>query len=426
MPSKSAKKRKQPQLQRPGAPIAPVVARGKRSFLWKLLALLVLLMVGGAGLRAVLGWKKQAQIKELSAEVSRAKRAGSWERVEEFARQWATLEPMNAEPWQEAAQAAMNLSDPGLAVAYLKEIPNPAPLDVYLQLGFLQMEATNNPLGTLETCETTLEYYPDDSETHERLLYFYTMTGQRNKVRDEALRAIRVGSDTLTTYAYLASRLSLTFTNGFETNLKWLQAEPDCELFEVGAVLQLPSYPLLMELARQNVPPGAEPKPIEYMQSQVAQLRSKYPNNIELLASETRSLCRAGDIEAVAQRLADAPAITLEDTRFWRFKGWLHSALEEWESAIAAYQKSLELDPLDWLTQIEYATALRASSGVEQATQMQELADVGKELTFAIQKSPVIFSLEPNSLYADMERYFRMCGDNFVAEGIRKQIDANP
>ena len=180
-----------------------------------------------------------------------------------------------------------------------------------------------------------------------------------------------------------------------------------------------------MELARQKVPPGAEPKPIEYMQSQVSELRDKYPNNMELLAAETRNLCRSGDIEAVAQRLADAPAQAMQDTRFWRFKGWLHSALEEWELAIAAYKKSLELDPADWLTQIEYAAAIRAARGIEEATQMQERADIGKELTFAIQRSPVIFQLEPKSLYAEMESYFRLCGDIRVADGIRKHIDAS-
>lgn len=425
MPSKSAKKRQRPKLQRPAAQKAPEASESRRGFLWKLLTLLVLLLVVGVGFQAFVSWKKRLQVSDLLVEVARAKRSGNWEQVEELAREWAAWEPTNAEPWQEAAQAAMNLNDAGLAAAYLNEIPDPVPLDAYLQLGFLQMEALNNPLGTLETCESTLKYYPEDSETHERLLYFYTMTGQRNKIRDEALRAIKAGGDTLTTYAYLASRLSLTFTNGFETNRKWLQAEPNCELFEVGAVLQLPSYPLLMELARQRVPPGEEPRPIEFMQSQVAELRSKYPNNIELLAAETRSLCRSGDIEAVAQRLASAPAETMKDTRFWRFKGWLHSALEEWDSAVEAYEKSLELDPADWLTQVEYATALRASVGIEQATQMQERADVGKKLTFAIQKSPVIFRLEPVGLYEDIESYFRMCGDNFIADGIRKHLDAN-
>lgn len=348
---------------------------------------------------------------------------GNWGGLESIAREWAVQDPTNPLPWDYAAQAAMQLGAPEMAADYLKEALPTGGVDIFQKLGFIQMEFLNDPLGTKETCDATLEKFPQDSQTHERLLFYYTMTCQRNEIVREARRAIDVGSDTLATYAYLVAAKWITFTNGYETNLKWLEAEPDNELFEVAAVLQLPSYPMLDELARKVVEPGSEPRPLEYAASRVKDLRSKYPDNVQLLAIETRDLCRAGNVKAVGERLAKIGEDALLDNRFWRFKGWFHNARREQELAQKAYEKALELNPFDWATRVELATLLRTTVGVEASKPVQELADSGKQLMFAIQDCPNLNVLEPFELYDDLTKYFESCGQDDLANGLRRRLD---
>ena len=347
---------------------------------------------------------------------------GNWGGLEAIAREWAELDPGNPQPWDYAAQAAMQLGSPELAADYLKEaLPNGG-VDIYQKLGFIQMEFLNDPLGTKATCDQTIAKFPDDSQTHERLLFYYTMTCQRNEVVEEAVRAIGEGCDTLATYAYLVSAKWMTFTNGYETNLKWLQAAPEEELFEVAAVLQLPSYPRLDELAREVVEPGSEPRPLEYAASRVRTLRDKYPENVQLLAIETRDLCRAGDVRAVGERLAKIGEDSLLDNRFWRFKGWFHNARQEYLPARQAYEKAIELNPFDWATRVELATLLRTTEGIEASKEVQKLADTGKQLMFAIQDCPNLHLLEPASIYDDLIAYFQDCGQEDLANGLTLRL----
>lgn len=390
----------------------------------KWLGILLVVLVAGLSLRFLLDWRSNARVESLAQQTKAASRAGDWSRAEVLARQWAAMRPDAVEPWQYSADVALELNDPVAAVKYLEQMPEGAPLDSYLQLGYLQMEALQDPLATERTCDKTLKHYPDDSETHERLLYFYTMTCQRNEVSKEAKRAIEIGSDTLATYAYLFAAKWLTFTNGYEQNQRWLETHPNNELFEVAAVLQMPSFQYLDVLARERVEPGAEPRPLEYASARVSELREKYPENLELLAIETRNLSRSGDVSKVANLLALQLPGMANDNRFWRFKGWYHSMHEQWTEALDAYGKALEIEPFDWATQLEIAAAIRATEGVKASVEMQARADTGKRLMMAVQKCPKLYELEPPTIYDDMESYFRECGEDKVAAQLRKRLDA--
>lgn len=389
---------------------------------WLVLAVCLGILALGLSLRYRMKIQSAQQVEELKQQIQAAERRADWPRVELLAREWATLSPEDFGPWEAASHAAFQMENPVAAVDYLARMPADAPLEAYLNLSYLQMEMLNDPLAALATCQRTLEVYPEDSETHLRLLYIYTMTCQREAIAREAHRAIACGSDTLATYPYLLGAKWLIFTNGYPTNRKWLERWPGTELFEVAAVLHLPSYPLLDELARQETPDDAEPRPLEFAAKQIQLLREKYPQNLELLAVELRNLCRAGETAAVAARLAAAPGQAANDSRFWRYKGWLHAAHEEWEVAIEAYQTALEMDPLDWATQLELATALRAQADVHAAAEMQDKADLGKRLMIEIQHSPQLDRLQPPSLYGEIQRYFRLCGESELADDLEKHL----
>lgn len=388
-----------------------------------LLVVCVVVLVGGLGVRWLNQRHRQSQIQMLHDQLLSAQRRQDWPQVESLAQQWTGLEPSAYAPRRYGANAARELQNPGLAVGYLSGIPKGSPLEDYLELGYLQMEALNDPLAAFETCRLTLDFYPDDSETHQRLLFFYTMTCQRDALAAEARRAIEVGSASSATYVYLLGSRWLTFKNGYETNLKWLQSSPQSsELFEVAAVMHLPSAPLLEEMARQASGPEMEPRPLEFVNDHVDRLLEKYPQNIELLAAKIRQLCRAGEVEQVARRLANVPAETRNDNRFWRYKGWLHSALEQWPEALQAYRHALELEPFDWSTQLKLATALRTTADLAASSDMQARADLGKQIMLAIQSSPSIHELQPISLYDDIQHYFQMCGQAALAEKLAQLI----
>ena len=406
----------------------PRQERQKNKSAWKWLGACLAILIAGLLARWWLDAQQDKLVSEIITNVNSAEQAENWPEMERFAREWLVYAPTDAGPWEAAAQASLAMNKPDAAVGYLRGIPEPAPLDAYLRRSFLEMEALNQPLTSLKTCLETREHYPKDSETHERLLYIYTMLGQRNEITREAKYAIENGCDRPTTYAYLFSAKWMTFTNGFDVNQTWYSGNPEhAEDFEVGAVVHMPSYKQLDLLARADVEEGEEPRPLEYRAKQVAKLRERYPQNPELLAIELRDLCRAGETESVAERLKLVTQPMSEDNRFWRFKGWYHAATEQWPEAEAAYEKALELEPFDWATQHELANLKRRTQGLKASEKLQQKADFGKQLMMQVQKSKNLQRLEPNSLYSDLDMYFRLCGQPETANALQRCLKlANP
>ncbi|GIW98506.1 MAG: hypothetical protein KatS3mg111_1839 [Pirellulaceae bacterium] len=384
--------------------------------------LLVILTLG-----SWLAWtdyRRATQIAALSARTQTALRAGKWDVAEQYASQWAMLDVMNPEAWMAAAEAAWGQGRAEAAVAYLTQIPAPAPLEAYHLKGYLEMEALHDPQACLATCETTLQHYPDDRETHHRLLYYFTMTCQSAPLREEVQRSMTTGSDSLTTYAYLLSHQWLRFNNGTEITKLWLERYPEEETYQVAAVLNLIEHPLLEEILRASRASAEdEPRPREFGEQQVRQLLDRFPHNLELLATEIRNQCRHGDVVEVARLLMRAPPEAVEDNRFWRFKGWVHSVEQEWDEAADSYRKSLQLAPWDWATQWELATLIRVTEGVEAAKEMQRLADMGRQLVIGIRQSKNIHELTPPSLYRQIADYLRACGEKEMANRVEDLLN---
>ncbi|MFN3191733.1 MAG: hypothetical protein ACE361_14575 [Aureliella sp.] len=413
----NAKKRK-PKTKLSSSKKNSAETRAKNSKQSSKKLLVVLLLVLGGGLLARFGFQKLEKDRVQAAKdfAYFAANQGRWAEAEAACQEWATIRPNEREAWEMASDMAIERGDFKTAEAYLLQLPEDAPAESLQKLGYLQMEGLKDPLAAKATCDETIRRYPSDSETHERLLYYYIMSGQRNQIRTEVDRAMANNADSLASYAYLFAAKWLTFTNGYETNQVWLQLYPDNELFQVASVLHLPSYAFTDVLAKEAHPEEEAPKPLAYIAERVRELRQDFPSNIELLAAETRELCRAGEASEVAMRLTSMPDAAKRDNRFWRFNGWYHSTKEDWDAAKAAYRTALQLEPFDWSTRLELAQAIRASEGVAAAEPVQELAMKGQRLMSAIQKCPDIRRLEPVSLYEELEEYFRACGDPETAD----------
>ncbi|MFK7736465.1 MAG: hypothetical protein AB8B50_10570 [Pirellulaceae bacterium] len=401
---------------------ATQTAKDSSNNLPKLLLVLAIVVVVGVAARVAFSPVSPERIQELETNATLFSQRGQWSQLEAVAQEWASAAPGDFQPWRYAAEAALQQGNPVAAVEYLRRAPDDSPVDCFHQLSFLEMEALKDPLAAKATCDETLARFPLDPENHERLLFYYTMTAQRAAIAQEAQRAIEAGCDTLGTYGYLFASEWLTFTNGYETNQQWLQSYPGNELFEVAATMHLPSFQFLDLLAREAHPEQEAPKPLAFAAEEVTHLRQVYPDNIELLAIETRDLCRSGDVDAVAAQLSLNHPIAGGDHRFWRFRGWYHSAVEEWSEAIRCYERALELQPWDWATQLELAAAIRATDGVKAAANMQMQADQGKTLMMAVQACPNVRLLQPRSLYEDLAAYFQRCGSKEIADALTRKL----
>lgn len=392
---------------------------GNRSYIL-LIACMILLMAGGACIYAYRGYVHSHQVRLASA-CRQSKIARDWPQLELLAREWAVWQPNRSDPWLLAADAAKEMGNPQMAVNYLLNLPSDASVEAYYELGRLQMDVLNRPRASVETFNRTLRIYPKDSQTHQRLLSFYSMTCQRDEIVREARRAILVGSESLATYAYLVGAKWLTFTNGNAINSKWLESDPHSEVFAVASVIHQIAQ---RESVGPSQPSAAEGMqvPMERYEQLVAELGKKYPKNIELLACRCNLFCQFGQIAEVARVLSDASAGTENDNRFWRFKGWYHLAREQWPEAKVAYARALQLWPFDWISQHELAIALRRSNDFEQATQMQARATLGKEVMGAILHAPRL-DASSRETFERIFDYLQLCGETETAKSLRHRLE---
>lgn len=339
----------------------------------------------------------------------------NWPELENQARQWAAWQPLANEPWHFAAQAAIHMEQWEQAVLYLESMSSEASLADLKELARLQMEALNLPLQSVATLQRTRKSYPKDTESHLRLLFWYSMTCQRQALEAEVRQAIADGADELPTYAHYFAKQWLTYNNGFQMNHFWAEAEPESPLFEVAGSVHM----------KANRSPDAQVLadrlPVDEYIAQVRELRKKYPANSELLAALLDYQCEAGDLDAVTRLLIEAASETATDNRFWRYKGWVHMARQEWSQAEQAYNRSLELWPSDWLSRQELATVLRRQNKAEMAMAMQELADLGKDIEQAIRLAPSVMSIS-RSTYEDLQRYLLDSDDHEVAQALRAKL----
>ena len=396
----------------------PSTGKPNRRF-WLIVSvgLAVILLVGG-GLVAY-RTSLNSSIAELRSSCERARRSGDWPEMERLARQWASLEPERATPWTMAAAAARAMGELEQCAQYLSQLPNTAPVEAFHELSLLQMETLVQPLAARDTCQRALKQYPTDSESSLRLLFIHAMMCDRDALIAEVERAIRSGADSRVTYAYWVSATWLTFSNGYDINRFWLEKQPDNETFEVAAAAHLLFNRDLAGTATQTDVGQAQRESTTENQQLLQSLMERYPKNKELLAIVLSNLIQLGDVARFAEVLSSAPPETASDSRFWRFKGWYHSATDEWDPAAKAYEQALQLCPVDFASQNELAGVLRRTRGIEAAKETQIKATLGTEVALSILRAANFESM-PVSDYQKMADYLELCGKNEFAQRLRK------
>ncbi|MFH1922430.1 MAG: hypothetical protein ABIP48_21420, partial [Planctomycetota bacterium] len=126
--------------------------------------------------------------------------------------------------------------------------------------------------------------------------------------------------------------------------------------------------------------------------------------------------------EKVSQLLSQAPPDAVGDSRFWRYKGWLHAAGGELGEAESSYRKALELNCYDPESQHHLAGVLRRLEKFDEVKIFEELAREGKQLQREILQLENVLAAPPE-LMRRMAQYAKKCGDDLMADKLFQRLE---
>ncbi len=345
--------------------------------------------------------------------------AESWTHLEAIASQWVEWDAEASEGWIHLADALLKQNElQGVADA-LAHVDNsyPGVLGILEVRGDFLFSDLNQPYAAEENWRRMLDINDRADVARQRLIYFYAITMQRERMREEILRAMEAKSDPLESYAYLLLAYEVTFSDGLSLTRKWRESYPEDETLEVAAAVYLAKFApdnTIYVLGISSVAEGDE--------TEVTRLFDTYPQNLEILAFHLEKAVFEGNEPRVVEILGMCPPSAELDCRFWRGRGWLLSAQGRHEDAAQALQKCVELNPLDWRGRLLLSGALRQLGRNEEASRESDLQLIGKEL------QEELFT-RPNARSIDLElaqriyHYTLQTGPAIVPESLARWIE---
>lgn len=340
-----------------------------------------------------------------------AQRQRDWEELRSLSEQWSIEQPQSANAWLFRAEAAQHAARFDDAVMYLASIPESDPkfLPAQVARATLQFGLLNRPMDGAATCERILAKDPRVTLAHRQLIEFYALTLQRQPLVTAIRRAVEQRRESPTAYVYLFLIDTMRMAAGVDSNSKWLEQSPDSELFLVARTLQLPE------------PQPGTPDAGNRKHETVAELRTRFPANIELLAYSLNQAIQTGSVADVAEILQTAPPAAEEDNRFWRAKGWLHLTQDELNKARAALDTALKIHPMDWEARTWMAEVTRREGRLTEADRLQNIARRARRIRTLITDHGAAESL-PNSILKELASYARDCGDTPIADALETRL----
>lgn len=359
----------------------------------------------------------------LRQECQRAVLLRKWDTLLEVSEKWANRDAFSGEAKVFLAEAHNGRGEFEQAAECLAEVPKTAPEfeSASLALMELQFGALNRPADGALTAEQILQDHPDSKLAQQRLIFFLTMTLQRSRLNQQIRAAFDAGSEPREAYAYLFFLDSLFFANGAELNGKWLLGDPDSELFEVGeAVFISETLDASISMDDREASQAAQ-RDASHKTAVLEKLLQKYPHNAELLAYQLRQCTLTANVDQAVKLLAQAPAESEHDNRFWRFKGWVHAQSNEPREAETAYQHAIKLHPMDWGTRHLLAELLQRQQRSNEVEQLRNLVSRANEIRRMIQRAPSARQI-PADVMSKLAKYAGDCGDSQTANILKRRI----
>ena len=349
------------------------------------------------------------------AECTQLADAEKWEDLKRVASRWVADSEMPDEALIHLAEAHLQSGDPAGAVGYLLDVParSSRSYAALITASDLQFGPAGDPLGGVETLKLMAQQKPSSVTTRQRLIFFYAVTLQREKMLDAIYEAMEFGSEPLDCYAYLLIADHLSFTNGFKKNSEWLEADPDEELFQVARMVQL----IRNVAVAENATVRAQ---LDTYLAAFEKLREKYPQNPALLEAALGRAIDAFDVEAAEKLVAELPD-TVNDSVLLRQKAWLRFQQGEYQQSLNLLETSRRLFSLDWHTWHELAACRRRLGDSKGAGEAAAIALVGKALRKEVMQLDATTGISPD-LLARIADYAKQCGDWRVETAARIKL----
>jgi tetratricopeptide (TPR) repeat protein len=392
---------------------------------WIALSLL-LATIGAAAAIPVSRWSWSRRRAGYAAGCRAARAGRQWDELQRLAGDWSRRDPQSADPWLFLAEAAEGRHDGPATAAALANIPesDPRALPALVELAKLEFGLLNRPFEGEATCQRLLRIEPRAAFAHQRLIQYYALTLQREKLVKQIRFAISEKREPPEAYVYLLLLDSLRMGNGVKFNEIWLEAHPGQELFVVARTIQLPEprdeqtgVPADERDASRQVGVGK----LELVED----LLKKYPANLELLAYSIEHYITIGEVERVTELLSIASEAAAGDSRFWRFKGWVHESLDELPDAESAYKQALAIHPLDWNAWNRLAVVYRRRQNPGEVERLAALVEQARELRIKIRKLAAAELVTPEIL-SDLQDYATKCGVDWLAEALERRSGQVP
>ena len=392
---------------------------GKR---WKI-AIIVLLAAGAlAAARPASRWWSRRRTAALTAQCRAARDDRRWEDLQRIATAWAADDAASADARLFLAEVAEARHDWSTEVEHLARISetDPRVLPALMEQAKLEFGPLNRPLAGEAACLKMLSLEPRATFAHQRLVQYYAISLQREKLVRHIRFAVEQQREAPEAYVYYLLLNTLRMRDGVETNQQWLASDPEVEVFAVARAMQVPEptdEKAGMSFDARDALRQASAGKLKLVES----LLEKYPSNLELLSYKFDQYIMLGDVDRAAELLSRVPESAEFDSRFWRYKGWLHETAEELVEAESAYKKSLEIHPLDWDSWNRLAVIYRRLKNVEEVGRATGLVEKAQSLRKRIKTLPSAGEVTPEIL-ADLARYARDCGAGWMADALDRRI----
>lgn len=348
---------------------------------------------------------------------------GQWTELANQSKAWSEANPTDGQAWLYRAEAAQQQQDFAAANQFLSHVPPDSQfgrraLEARIELQFGPL---NQPLAAVEACQALLLSDPNSKLAHQRLIFYFAFTLQRQKLIEQVRDAIARSCEPREAYTYLFFADSLLLSNAGSQNARWLQSDPFSELFSVAQAVQI-AETLQGQIPRDDPEVLAKVKEsIERRDRTLEELLQKYPSNLELLAYFLRQAVEQGDVNRVTDLLTRAPDSAELDNRFWRYRGWLMQSHDDLAEAEAAYQQALKRHPMDWGTRHLLAGLMRRKGDLAEAGRLEQLVILANRLRRLLQQQDTVRSVSPQTL-KDLADYAAECGDQLVADSLHAQL----
>jgi tetratricopeptide (TPR) repeat protein len=341
-----------------------------------------------------------------------------WAVLSSISNRWLETHPKSNDASIFAAEAAVQLDELEKAAALLDQVNDnyhgvlPA-LSIRADILFSDL---NRPLDAEATWKRMLKIDETADVAHQRLIYFYAMTLQRQKMLGHIHRTMKLGRESLESYSYLIMANSLNFSDGLTKLSLWRRSAPDDETLEVAQSVYA---------AKKTVDNGMATFGIQTIaagdRTLLENCLKKYPSNPEALALQIEFSIYQGNANDVVKLMSQASESAESDSRFWRYRGWLLAQQNMHEEAAEALEHSLKLHPFEWPARLLLADVYRKLGKSDLTEFHAELASKGKNLQDKLFERPTARDVD-ETLFREIHDYCREMGASSVVEAIERRV----